>query len=76
MKISKAALLLALLAAFLFPEMIFAQFDPGVRSNTGVNAGQPLASVTASANDLAFFQTGLRPCDLRSDFYFSSCRWA
>src|SRR5260370_42305995 len=39
--------------------MAFAQTDPGVRSTTGVNAGQPFASVSASANDLAFFQTGL-----------------
>jgi CxxC motif-containing protein (DUF1111 family) len=35
-----------------------AQTDPGVRSNTGVNAGQPLASVSVNANDLAFFQAG------------------
>jgi CxxC motif-containing protein (DUF1111 family) len=42
-----------------FAAMAFAQTDPGVRSNTGVNAGQPFASVTASPNDLAFFQTGL-----------------
>jgi CxxC motif-containing protein (DUF1111 family) len=42
----------------LFPWVAFAQSDPGVRSNTGVNAGQPFASVTASPNDLAFFQTG------------------
>src|SRR5437016_12094367 len=31
--------------------------DPGVR-NTGVNAGQPLASISANANDLAFFNNG------------------
>lgn len=37
----------------------FAQTDPGVRSTTGINAGQPLASVSANPNDLAFFQTGL-----------------
>jgi len=42
-----------------FAAMAFAQTDPGVRSNTGVNAGQPFASVTANPNDLAFFQTGL-----------------
>src|SRR5205807_9051411 len=59
MKASKFAWVFALLAAFLFPEMILAQTDPGVRSDTGVNAGQPFASVTASPNDLAFFQTGL-----------------
>jgi CxxC motif-containing protein (DUF1111 family) len=38
----------------------FAQVnDPGVRSTTGVNAGQPLASVSANPNDLAFFNAGL-----------------
>jgi CxxC motif-containing protein (DUF1111 family) len=39
--------------------MAFAQTDPGVRSSTGVNSGQPFASVTASPSDLAFFHTGL-----------------
>jgi CxxC motif-containing protein (DUF1111 family) len=33
--------------------------DPGVRSTTGINAGQPLASVSGNANDLAFFNAGL-----------------
>jgi CxxC motif-containing protein (DUF1111 family) len=47
------------LAALVFAGMAFAQTDPGVRSNTGVNAGQPFASVTANSNDLAFFQAGL-----------------
>jgi CxxC motif-containing protein (DUF1111 family) len=47
------------LAALFLAGMAFAQTDPGVRSNTGVNAGQPFASVTASPNDLAFFQAGL-----------------
>jgi CxxC motif-containing protein (DUF1111 family) len=38
----------------------FAQVnDPGVRSTTGINAGQPLASVSANPNDLAFFNAGL-----------------
>src|SRR5713226_7821623 len=46
-------------AALLVAGAAFAQTDPGVRSTTGVNAGQPFASVTANANDLAFFQTGL-----------------
>jgi CxxC motif-containing protein (DUF1111 family) len=59
MKTMKLASVLAFLLALFFPAMAFAQTDPGVRSNTGVNAGQPFASVTASANDLAFFQTGL-----------------
>jgi CxxC motif-containing protein (DUF1111 family) len=59
MKITKLASVAAILSALFFPEMAFAQTDPGVRSNTGVNAGQPFASVTASPNDLAFFQTGL-----------------
>jgi CxxC motif-containing protein (DUF1111 family) len=47
------------LAVLFLAGMAFAQTDPGVRSTTGVNAGQPFASVSASANDLAFFQTGL-----------------
>src|SRR5437016_11286373 len=59
MKTTKLALVLGLLTALFFPGIALAQTDPGVRSNTGVNAGQPLASVTANANDLAFFQTGL-----------------
>jgi CxxC motif-containing protein (DUF1111 family) len=59
MKPAKFVLLLALFAAFFVPGMIFGQTDPGVRSDTGVNAGQPFASVTSSSNDLAFFQTGL-----------------
>jgi CxxC motif-containing protein (DUF1111 family) len=59
MKTTKLASVAAILSAFFFPEMAFAQTDPGVRSNTGVNAGQPFASVSASPNDLAFFQTGL-----------------
>src|SRR5713101_2725431 len=46
-------------AALLVAGAAFAQTDPGVRSTTGVNAGQPFSSVTANANDLAFFQTGL-----------------
>jgi CxxC motif-containing protein (DUF1111 family) len=33
--------------------------DPGVRSSTGVNAGQALASVKANASDLALFNSGL-----------------
>ncbi|HZS28743.1 MAG TPA: di-heme oxidoredictase family protein, partial [Candidatus Angelobacter sp.] len=45
--------------ALLFTGIALAQTDPGVRSNTGVNAGQPFASVTANPNDLAFFQSGL-----------------
>jgi CxxC motif-containing protein (DUF1111 family) len=47
------------LAVLFFVAVAYAQTDPGVRSNTGVNAGQPFASVTANNNDLAFFQTGL-----------------
>ena len=58
MKTMKFASVYALLVALFFPAMAFAQTDPGVRSNTGVNAGQPFASVSANANDLAFFQTG------------------
>jgi CxxC motif-containing protein (DUF1111 family) len=59
MKARKLALVLAFLASLLFPRIELAQTDPGVRSNTGVNAGQPLASVASSANDFTFFQTGL-----------------
>ncbi len=58
MKTTKRASVVAVLAALFFTGTAFAQTDPGVRSNTGVNAGQPFASVTASPNDLAFFQTG------------------
>jgi CxxC motif-containing protein (DUF1111 family) len=48
------------IAALFLAGAAFAQVvDPGVRSATGVNAGQPLASVSANANDLAFFQNGL-----------------
>src|SRR5207244_7250123 len=59
MKTTKLALVLAFLTALRFPGIALAQTDPGVRSNTGINAGQPLASVSANPNDLAFFQTGL-----------------
>jgi CxxC motif-containing protein (DUF1111 family) len=59
MKRTKLASVLAFLVALLFPAIAFAQTDPGVRNNTGVNAGQPLASVSASPNDFAFFQSGL-----------------
>jgi CxxC motif-containing protein (DUF1111 family) len=57
-KTAKLASILTLALLF-FAGIAFAQSDPGVRSNTGVNAGQPFASVSASPNDLAFFQTGL-----------------
>jgi CxxC motif-containing protein (DUF1111 family) len=60
MKPAKFVLILPVLALFFLPEMLFAQTDPGVRSNTGVNAGQPLASVTSNTNDLSFFQAGLK----------------
>jgi CxxC motif-containing protein (DUF1111 family) len=46
------------LATLLFAGMAFAQTDPGVRQGAA-GAGQPFASVSANANDLAFFQTGL-----------------
>ena len=59
MKATTLAPVVTILGAVLFPGMVFAQTDPGVRSNTGVNAGQPFASVNANSNDLAFFQTGL-----------------
>ena len=48
------------LAALFLAGTAFAQVnDPGVRTSTGVNAGQPLASVQANASDLAFFNSGL-----------------
>src|SRR5947209_19801915 len=60
MKSPKFASVLVVASALLLVGAAFAQVvDPGVRSNTGVNAGQPFASVSANANDLAFFQTGL-----------------
>ena len=60
MKAIKVALVLTFAAAFLLAGAAFAQVvDPGVRSTTGINAGQPLASVSANANDLAFFNAGL-----------------
>lgn len=55
-KLGSIILITALLAA----GAAYAQVvDPGVRSSTGINAGQPLASVSGNANDLAFFQAGL-----------------
>jgi CxxC motif-containing protein (DUF1111 family) len=59
MKSIKVVSVVAFLAALFLPGSTFAQADPGVRSNTGVNAGQPFASVAGNANDSAFFQTGL-----------------
>src|SRR5215467_16053665 len=60
MKAVKLVSVSIFIAVLLIAGAAFAQVnDPGVRSTTGVNAGQPLASVSANANDLAFFQTGL-----------------
>src|SRR5258708_3045473 len=59
MKLQKLSLLAFALAMLFGAATALAQTDPGVRSNTGVNAGKPFASVTANPNDLAFFQTGL-----------------
>src|SRR3954447_26650349 len=48
------------IAALFLAGMASAQVvDPGVRTSTGVNAGTPLASVSANANNLAFFNAGL-----------------
>jgi CxxC motif-containing protein (DUF1111 family) len=48
------------IAALLITGAAYAQVvDPGVRSSTGINAGKPLASISANASDLAFFQAGL-----------------
>ena len=47
------------IAALFLTGMAFAQVvDPGVRGGAA-GAGQPLASVSANANDLAFFNSGL-----------------
>jgi len=60
MKFLKLVSVSTCLLALLLAGAAFAQVnDPGVRSTTGINAGQPLASVSANANDLAFFNTGL-----------------
>src|SRR5260370_41939024 len=59
MKTTKLASVFVFLPALFFTGMASAQTDPGVRSSTGVNAGHPFASVTASPIELAFFQTGL-----------------
>jgi CxxC motif-containing protein (DUF1111 family) len=56
----KFSVLTLTIAALFLVGTAFAQVnDPGVRSTTGINAGQPLASVSANANDLAFFNAGL-----------------
>src|SRR5215469_15661263 len=60
MKAVKLVSISILTAALLVAGAAYAQVnDPGVRSSTGVNAGQPLASVSGNPNDLAFFQAGL-----------------
>jgi CxxC motif-containing protein (DUF1111 family) len=58
MKTIKLASVLVFLVASFFRGMALAQTDPGVRSNTGVTAGQRFASDTAKPHDSAFFQTG------------------
>src|SRR5436853_6564331 len=58
MKLLKFVSVSTCLSALLLVGAAVAQVnDPGVR-NTGVNAGQPLASISANANDLAFFNNG------------------
>ncbi|HEY6969714.1 MAG TPA: di-heme oxidoredictase family protein [Candidatus Angelobacter sp.] len=60
MKAAKLTSIVVFVAALFLVGTAFAQVnDPGVRSSTGVNAGQPLASVSGNPNDLAFFQAGL-----------------
>src|SRR5258708_4133807 len=59
MKKKKVAAVPTILSALFFRKRASAESDAGVRSNRGVNGGQPFVSVTASPNDLAFFQTGL-----------------
>jgi CxxC motif-containing protein (DUF1111 family) len=58
MKATKFVWVFALFAAFLFPQMIFAQIDPGVQGGAA-RAGSPLPSVTATDGSLQFFQNGL-----------------
>jgi len=55
MKTIKLASVLAFLAALLFPGMAFAQTDPGVRSSTGVNAGQPFCFRHRKSKRLGLF---------------------
>jgi CxxC motif-containing protein (DUF1111 family) len=57
MKNAKFVFLLALLAAFLFPEMIFAQIDPGVQGGAA-RAGLPLPSVSTTDGSFQFFKDG------------------
>jgi len=57
MKATRFVWVFALFAAFLFPEMIFAQIDPGVQGGAA-RAGSPLPSVTATDGSLQFFQNG------------------
>src|SRR5205085_3507670 len=58
MKLLKFVSVSTCLSALLLVGAAVAQVnDPGVR-NTGVNAGQPFASISANANDLAFFNSG------------------
>src|SRR5579864_3561421 len=60
MKFVKLVSASAIVAALLLVGTALAQVnDPGVRSSTGVNAGQPLASVKANPNDFTFFNNGL-----------------
>lgn len=56
-----APISLSLWAALFSAGMAFSQSDPGVRNTTGVNSGQPLASVAANnpAGSLEYFQNGL-----------------
>jgi CxxC motif-containing protein (DUF1111 family) len=58
MKATRFVWVFALFAALLFPEMIFAQIDPGVQGGAA-RAGSPLPSVTAKDGSLQFFQDGL-----------------
>jgi len=60
MKFVKLVSASAIVAALLLVGTALAQVnDPGVRSSTGVNAGQPLASIKANPNDFTFFNNGL-----------------
>ena len=58
MKLLKYVSVFTCLSALLLVGAVAQVNDPGVR-NTGVNAGQPFASISANANDLAFFNAGL-----------------
>ena len=62
------------IAALFLTGMAFAQVDdPGVRSSTGVNAGQPLASISANPARSGIFQRWARSVQRAADGYGRQC---